>query len=120
MIELANQLADSVERCREYMRFCVVAAVVSEALTFLAAVEDTVPLDSLYEALAATWVPYVKVLKEHKDVAIEIINKAVKYAEARGEVREGKVTRDGLLFMSSHLDATSHLDAIRSFLNCVI
>jgi len=116
MIELANQLADSVEKCREYMRFCVVAAVVSDALTFLAAAagEDAVPLDSLYEALTATWVPYVKVLKEHRDVAVDIINRAAKYAEARGEVRGGKVTRDGLLSMASHLDA------IRSFLKCVI
>jgi hypothetical protein len=114
MIELINQLADSAERCREYMRFCVVAAVVSDALTFLAAVEDAIPLDSLYEALAATWVPYVKVLKEHRDVAIDVINKALKHAEARGEVRNGKLTRDGLLFMASHLDA------VRNFLNCVI
>jgi hypothetical protein len=114
MIEFTNLLASDAEGCREYMRFCVVTAVVSDASTFLAAVEDAVPLDSLYKALAATWVPYVKVLKEHKDVAVDIINKAVKYAGTRGEVRSRKITRDGLLFMSSHLDA------IRSFLNCVI
>jgi hypothetical protein len=113
MIELANRLAGDAERCREYMRFCIVAAVVSET-TFLAAVEDAVPLDGLYEALAATWVPYAKVLKEHRDVALDVINKAIKYVEARGEVRGGKVTRDGLLLMASHLDA------IRSFLNCII
>ncbi len=115
MIELANQLAGDVERCREYMRVCVVAAVASDALTFLAATaDDMVPLDNLYKALTATWVPYVRVLKEHRDVAVDIINRALKYAEARGEVRNGKVTRDGLLLMSSHLDA------IRSFMKCVI
>jgi len=115
MMELVNQLAGSVERCREYVRVCVVAAVASDALTFLAAAaEDAVPLDGLYEALAATWVPYVKVLKEHRDVALDIIKRAVKYAEARGEVKDGRVTRDGLLYMASHLDT------VRSFLNCAI
>jgi hypothetical protein len=117
MIELANQLTGSVEMCREYVRICVVAAVVSDALTFLAAAaEDAVPLDGLYEALAATsmWVPYVKVLREHKDVALDIIKRAVKYAEAHGEVKDGKITRDGLLHMASHLDI------VRSFLNCAI
>ncbi|MFZ8839016.1 MAG: hypothetical protein ACO2PM_08820 [Pyrobaculum sp.] len=116
MIELANQLAGSAEKCREYVRFCVVSAVVSDALTFLAtaANEDAVPLDSLYEALTATWVPYVKALREHRDVAADIISRAAKYAEVRGEVCGGKVTRDGLLLMASHLDA------VRSFLNCVI
>ncbi len=116
MIELVNQLAGDVERCREYARFCVVAAVVSDALTFLAAAADgdAVPLDNLYETLTATWVPYVKVLKEHRDLATDIISRAAKYAEARGEVRDGKITRDGLLLMSFHIDT------IRSFLNCVI
>ena len=115
MMELVNQLAGSVERCREYVRICVVVAVASDALTFLAAAaEDAVPLDGLYEALAATWVPYVKVLKEHRDVALDIIKRAVKYAEARGEVKDGRVTRDGLLYMASHLDT------VRSFLNCAI
>jgi phosphoglucomutase len=73
-----------------------------------------VPLDGLYEALTATWVPYVKVLREHKDLALTIINAAVKHAEAFGEVRDGKITRDGLLRMATHIDAT------RNFLKCVI
>jgi hypothetical protein len=116
MIEFVNQLAGNAEKCREYMRVCVVAAVVSEALTFLAAASegDAVPLDGLYEALTATWVPYVKVLREHKDMAIAIINAAVKHAEAFGEVRDGKITRDGLLRMAIHIDTA------RSFLRCVI
>jgi hypothetical protein len=29
------------------------------------------PLDGLYETLTAAWVPYVKVLREHKDVALD-------------------------------------------------
>ena len=116
MIELVNQLADNAERCREYVRICVVAAAVSDALTFLAATsdEDATPLDSLYEALTATWGPHVRVLREHRDIAIDMINHAAKHVEARGEVRNGKISRDGLLLMASHLDA------VRSFLDCII
>jgi len=116
MIELVNQLAGNAERCREYVRICVVAAVVSDALTFLAAAtsEDAVPLDSLYETLTATWGPHVRVLREHRDIAIDIISRAAKHVEARGEVRNGKISRNGLLLMASHLDA------VRSFLDCVI
>jgi hypothetical protein len=116
MIELVNQLVSNAERCREYMRICVVAAAVSDALTFLAAMsnEDATPLDSLYEALTATWGPHVRVLREHRDTAIDIISRAAKHVEARGEVRNGKISRDGLMLMASHLDA------VRSFLDCVI
>jgi len=91
------------DKCREYVRTCVVGTVLSIALMRLALSKKKISVEKLYEAVASQ-IEHDLVLQGCKDFVAEMLDKTMKYLEARGDIKNGAVTRDVLLKMIAHVD----------------
>lgn len=91
------------DKCREYVRTCVVGTLISEALMRLAVSKKKVPVEELFEAVESH-VMNSDVLHKYRDFAAEILGRTIKYLEMRGDIKNNMATRDGLMKMAVHIE----------------
>ena len=91
------------DRCREYVRTCVVGVLIHEALMRLAMSKKKVPIEELYEAVTSH-VMNSDVLRKYRDFAAEMLGRTIKYLEMYGDIKNNVATRDSLLKMAVHIE----------------
>jgi len=96
------------DRCRKYVRTCVVGALISEALVRLAVSKKEFPVEELHEAVESH-VMNSDVLRKYRDFAAEMLGRTIKYLEMHGDMKNGVATRDSLLKMAIHIETASLL-----------
>ncbi len=106
LLEVADRLLLEAVRCdgkcREYVRTCVAGTLLSEALMRLVK-KRKVPVEKLYEAVASQ-ISHSIVFRDLAPAIADMLDKAVKYVEMHGGIRNGVVTYDSLWKMLGHID----------------
>ncbi len=92
------------EKCREYVRTCVVGTLLSEALTRLAWSKNKIPVEELYEAVTSQ-IMHGDILHSYRDFMVDMLDRIIEYLETVDEMKNGVVTRLDLLKMVSHIEA---------------
>jgi len=92
------------DKCREYVHTCIAGTILSETLIRLVVkTKNEIPVEKLYETVA----PQIRhdiVSRKFASAMADMLKKTVKYLEIYGDIKNGVVTRDGLMKMLVHIE----------------